>query len=62
MTSPPTHPRYRTETPFVCRVCSGPCRAFKGDVHGWTCAACLAEYVGRQKSPTSARNRGRKKS
>jgi hypothetical protein len=29
----------------VCQVCGGPCRQWKGSVHGWTCSACLDRYL-----------------
>lgn len=38
-------------TPYQCRVCGGPCRAYAGSVHGWTCRACLADYIAGQRVP-----------
>lgn len=31
-----------------CRVCSGPCLAWAGTLHGWTCRKCLRDYVDAQ--------------
>lgn len=42
--------RDRTEEPFVCRECGGPARAYRGNVHGWTCAACIDRYLDEQAS------------
>ncbi len=48
MTTPPIHPRDRADRPFVCRVCRGPCRAYKGTSWGWTCTACINEVLDEQ--------------
>lgn len=32
----------------VCQKCSGPCRVHAGSAHGWTCRACLQDYIDRQ--------------
>jgi hypothetical protein len=29
------------DAPGICQVCGGPCRQWKGSVHGYTCRACL---------------------
>jgi hypothetical protein len=29
----------------VCQVCGGPCRQWKGSVHGYTCQKCLDAYL-----------------
>lgn len=42
--STPTHPRDRS-TPFVCVDCGGPCHAYAGSLHGWTCRTCLDRKV-----------------
>lgn len=45
MSTTPTHPSAREGKPFVCRKCGGPCRAYAGTAHGWTCRQCLERYV-----------------
>lgn len=41
-----------------CRRCGGPVRLYAGDTHQWTCQACLADYINRQRTPrTKARAR-----
>lgn len=40
--------RDRKERKKVCKRCYGPCRTHKGTVHGWTCEACLRDYVDAQ--------------
>lgn len=34
-----------SSTPGVCWECGGPCRTYKGTVHGWRCAACCLRHV-----------------
>jgi hypothetical protein len=29
----------------TCWDCGGPCRTYKGSVHGWRCGACLDRYI-----------------
>lgn len=48
MTTPPVHPRHRTDTPFTCQRCNGPCRTWKGAKHQWTCERCIRRYLDRQ--------------
>lgn len=40
--------RLRADQPYVCRACGGPCRAYAGSRHGWTCSPCLSAYVAAQ--------------
>ncbi|MCQ4360626.1 hypothetical protein KQR54_05605 [Mycobacterium gordonae] len=28
-----------------CQTCGGPCWLWKGSVHGYTCTACLTDYL-----------------
>lgn len=44
------HPVGRARS-IQCRVCGGPVRSWAGDVHGWTCRACLADYIALQRTP-----------
>lgn len=45
------------EAPGQCRVCAGPCGTYKGSVHGWTCADCLAVRLADQAARADARAR-----
>ncbi len=47
----------RPETPGQCRVCAGPCGAWKGSIHRWTCADCLSAYVAEGAERADARAR-----
>ena len=38
-----------------CKSCGGPCRAYAGDVHGWTCRTCLQCYIDKQADPPAKR-------
>ena len=45
-------------TPHICQRCNGPCRAWAGDFHGWTCRECLRRYVDEQQdAPRKVRKR-----
>ncbi|SKZ46581.1 Uncharacterised protein [Mycobacteroides abscessus subsp. abscessus] len=39
----------RTERPHTCSRCGGPCRVWAGSTHGWTCRACLEQYLSNQR-------------
>lgn len=41
----------RAPRAHVCQRCYGPCRTHKGSMHGWTCEACLRDYLDSQ-TPT----------
>lgn len=40
-----TAPEQATYLCYVCWECDGPCRTYKGSVHGWRCAACIERYL-----------------
>lgn len=41
----------------ACWRCGGPCLTYKGSVHGWTCQACLAQYLEQSAAKADERDR-----
>lgn len=41
----------------VCWRCGGPCLTHKGSVHGWTCTACINDYLDAGAAKADARDR-----